>query len=333
MNIIIPMAGRGTRLRPHTLVTPKPLVPIAGKPIVEWLAEDIIALCSEKVENIGFIIGDFGTEVEQNLLAVAQHLGAKGHIFHQEQALGTGHAILCAGDLLQGKVVVAFADTLFKCNEKINTEVDGVIFVQQVADPRAYGVVKMDSNNKITDFVEKPQEFVSDLAIIGIYYFKDGNNLKNELQYLIDNNITEKGEYQLTNAMENMKNKNLAFYPGKVEEWLDCGNKDATVYTNQRILEIKKSKILPPNQLNNVNSIIIEPCYIGKNVTLEHTIIGPHVSVADNCIIKNSNIENTIIQNNTKIENKIIKDAMIGSFVDLYSSIENLSIGDYTTIK
>lgn len=333
MNIIIPMAGRGTRLRPHTLVTPKPLVPIAGKPIVEWLSEDIMALCPEKVENIGFIIGDFGKEVEQNLLEVAKHLGANGHIFHQEVALGTAHAILCAKDLLQGKVVVAFADTLFKCEEKIDTNADGVIFVQQVEDPKAYGVVKMDNNNKITDFVEKPQEFVSDLAIIGIYYFKDGKNLNNELQYLIDNGITEKGEYQLTNAMENMKNKGLAFYPGKVEEWLDCGNKDATVYTNQRVLEIKKSKINEAIELNNVNSIVVQPCYIGKNVTLEHTIIGPHVSIGDNCIIKNSNIKNSIIQKNTKITNKLIHNSMIGTQVEIEGKAENLSIGDYTTIQ
>jgi len=207
------MAGRGTRLRPHTLITPKPLVPVAGKPIVEWLTEDIIALCDEKVEHIGFVIGDFGKEVEQNLLEIAKNLGAVGKIYHQEQALGTAHAILCAKELLNDKVVVAFADTLFKCNEKINTTQDGVIFVQQVEDPKAYGVVKMDAQNRITDFVEKPQTFVSDLAIIGIYYFKDGKNLYEELQYLIDNNITEKGEYQLTNAMENMKNKNgLRYY-------------------------------------------------------------------------------------------------------------------------
>lgn len=333
MNIIIPMAGRGTRLRPHTLVTPKPLVPVAGKPIVEWLVEDIIALCPEKVENIGFIIGDFGKEVEQNLLEIAKHLGVKGHIFHQEKALGTAHAILCAKELLTKKVVIAFADTLFKSSEKINTTVDGVIFVQQVEDPKAYGVVKMDNQNKITDFVEKPQEFVSDLAIIGIYYFKDGGNLCHELQLLIDNNITEKGEYQLTNAMENMKTKGLAFYPGKVDEWLDCGNKDATVYTNQRMLEIKKSKISKTTPLNNVNSLIIEPCYIGKNVTLECAIVGPHVSIGDNCVIKNSNIKNTIIQNNTTIENKIVQNAMIGASVFLSSSVENLSIGDYTTIK
>src|SRR5690606_35772927 len=139
--------------------------------------------------------------------------------------------------LLDGKVVVAFADTLFRADFKLDDSKDGIIWVQQVKDPRAFGVVKVDDNNTITDFVEKPEQFVSDLAIIGIYYFKDGANLRMELQYLIDNNIKDKGEYQLTNALENMKQKGIKFSPGKVEEWLDCGNKNATVYTNQRVLE------------------------------------------------------------------------------------------------
>ena len=175
--------------------------------------------------------------------------------------LGTAHAILCAQELLTGKTIVAFADTLFKSDFKLDTEKDGVIFVHQVEDPKAFGVVKMDETSRITDFVEKPQEFVSDLAIIGIYYFKDGVRLRHEMQYLIDNDIKEKGEYQLTNAMENMKNKGADFYPGKVEEWLDCGNAAATVYTNQRVLEFNKTTNTVPNSIKNVNSTIIQPYF------------------------------------------------------------------------
>ena len=195
MKIIVPMAGIGKRMRPHTLTIPKPLLPIAGKPIVQRLVEDIAKVCAEPIEEIGFIIGDFGTEVEKHLIGVAEGLGAKGRIFHQEQALGTAHAILCAQDLLEGKVVVAFADTLFRADFTLDDSKDGIIWVQSVEDPKAFGVIKVDQNNVITDFVEKPQEFVSDMAIIGIYYFKDGANLKNELQYLIDNDIKDKGEY------------------------------------------------------------------------------------------------------------------------------------------
>ena len=202
MKIIVPMAGRGSRLRPHTLTVPKPLVPVAGKPIVQRLVEDITKVCGEPVDEIAFIIGDFGPQVEKQLINVAEGLGAKGTVYHQEEALGTAHAILCAKESLKGNIVVAFADTLFKADFTLDTSADGIIWVSQIDDPSAFGVVKLDSNKVITEFVEKPDTFVSDLAIIGIYYFKDGAFLSDELQYLIDNNTKEKGEFQLTNALK-----------------------------------------------------------------------------------------------------------------------------------
>lgn len=326
------MAGRGSRLRPHTLTIPKPLLPVGGKPIVQRLVEDITKTCDEKVDEIAFIIGDFGKEVEDNLVAVANNLGAKGSIYYQEEALGTAHAILCAKESLKGKVVVAFADTLFKANFQLNSDADGIIWVNQIDDPRSFGVVKLNENNIITDFVEKPQHFVSDLAIIGIYFFKDGENLKTELQYLIDNNIKEKGEFQLTNALENMKRKGVKFVPGKVEEWLDCGNYKATVYTNQRILEFDKDSIKTEPTLSNSNSSIIQPCYIGKNVSITNSVIGPHVSIGDNVQIKQSIITNTIIQSNSTIENSNIKNSMIGNHTKIYQQQQELSVGDYSEL-
>ena len=211
------MAGRGSRLRPHTLTIPKPLVPVGGKPIVQRLVEDITKVCGEAVDEIAFIIGDFGDQVEKDLITVAENLGAKGSIYHQEEALGTAHAILCAKESLEGNIVVAFADTLFKADFILDANAEGIIWVSQIDDPSAFGVVKLNDDNIITDFIEKPQEFVSDLAIIGIYYFKDGAYLKDELQYLIDNEITDKGEYQLTDALENMKQKGTKFAPGEVK--------------------------------------------------------------------------------------------------------------------
>jgi len=247
MKIIIPMAGMGKRMRPHTLTVPKPLIPVGGTPIVQRLVEDITKVCGEKVDEIAFIIGPtFGKEVEADLLAIAKTEGAKGSIYYQDVALGTAHAIMCAEKSITGKTVVAFADTLFKADFTMDTNQEGVIWVQKIEDPRQFGVVKVDKDGIITDFVEKPEHFVSDLAIIGIYYFKDGDYLKSELKYLLDNDIKEKGEYQLTNALENMKAKGTKFVPGKVTEWLDCGNKDATVYTNQRILEFDKGR---PSQI------------------------------------------------------------------------------------
>ena len=328
------MAGKGKRMRPHTLTTAKPLIPVAGKPIVQRLVEDITKVCGQKVNEIAFIIGpDFGAEVERNLIRVAESQGAKGSVFYQNEALGTAHAIMCAKDAIKGKTVVAFADTLFKADFVMDTEQEGVIWVQKIEDPRQFGVVKLDANGIITDFVEKPPVFVSDLAIIGIYYFKDGEYLKKELQYLLDNKITEKGEYQLTNALENMKAKGTKFKPGQVTEWLDCGNKDATVYTNQRILEFDKGKAhLKGQNISNNNGIIIEPCFIGDNVEIVNSIIGPHASIGSGSKVNNSIIRNSILQNDTKISSANIHNSMLGIGAEVKEKGLDLSISDYTQI-
>jgi glucose-1-phosphate thymidylyltransferase len=230
-------------------------------------------------------------------------------------------------------VVVAFADTLFKADFILDQSKDGIIWVQQIEDPRQFGVVKVDAENNITDFVEKPQEFVSDLAIIGIYYFKDGEYLKNEIDYLIDNNITEKGEYQLTNVLENMKAKGTKFAPGQVTEWLDCGNKDATVYTNQRILEYHKADAtLVASSARIINSEIIHPCFIGEGVVIENAKIGPHVSIGANSNIYCAIISNSILQNNVKIKDSTFSNSMVGNFAELAGVSGSLSISDYSTI-
>ncbi|OIP00799.1 MAG: nucleotidyltransferase [Bacteroidetes bacterium CG2_30_33_31] len=332
MKLIIPMAGMGKRMRPHTLTVPKPLIRIAGKPIVMRLAEEIVAVSDEHIDEIGFIIGDFGKEVENDLLKIAENLGAKGKIYYQEEALGTAHAISCAAPSLDGKVIVAFADTLFKADFKLDTSKDGIIWVHKVDNPYAFGVVKKNLNGVITDFVEKPKDFVSNEAIIGIYYFKDGKNLMAELQYLMDNNISKGGEFQLTDALENMKVKGMKFYSGAVQEWLDCGNKDATVYTNQRILANNGIEKLVADSSKIINSVIIKPCFIGENVILENCIVGPFVSVGRNTEIKNSVIGNSIIQTNCEISNAVLDNSMIGDFVKYHGQMNSVSIGDYTTL-
>lgn len=222
MKIIVPMAGRGSRLRPHTLTTPKPLIPIAGKSIVHRLVEDITKVLEEKVDEIAFVIGkDFGKEVEENLKRIAEDLGAKGSIYIQDKPLGTGHAIMCAKDSLEGPAVVAYADTLFKADFTLDTSVDGVMWVKQVDNPEAFGVVKLNDKGEITDLVEKPQEKVSDLAVIGIYYFKDVGILKDQLQEVLDENLLHGGEYQINDGIKKMWDKGYVFKPGKVDHWID----------------------------------------------------------------------------------------------------------------
>ncbi|MPQ48509.1 NTP transferase domain-containing protein [Marinifilum sp. N1E240] len=333
MKIIVPMAGMGKRMRPHTLTVPKPLIPIAGKPIVQRLVEEIAKVSNDKIDEIAFIIGDFGKEVENTLCDIAENLGAKASIYYQTEALGTAHAIHCAAPSLSDKVVVAFADTLFKADFVLDADADSVIWVQKVEDPSAFGVVKLGEDSKITDFVEKPQEFVSDLAIIGIYYFKDGENLKNELQYLLDNKVVVNGEYQLTDALENMKNKGLVFKPGQVIEWMDCGNKDATVHTNQRILEYHKDDELVCSSAYHENSIIIPPCYIGENVKIVNSVVGPHVSVGSGSTVSNTLVRNSIIQRNSNLEHLNLDNSMVGNHVDIQGDVSELNVGDFASFS
>ncbi|MCA6078067.1 sugar phosphate nucleotidyltransferase [Fulvivirga sedimenti] len=334
MNIIIPMAGRGTRLRPHTLTVPKPLIPIAGKPIVQRLVEDIAKVYDGEISQIGFIIDrDFGAQIEADLKQIAAAVGSEGVIFYQDEKLGTAHAILCAADLLEGNVTVAYADTLFKADFNLDASKDAIIWVQQVDDPSAFGVVTVNDHGIITEFVEKPKKFVSDLAIIGIYYFRDGANLKAELQYLIDEDIRKGMEYQLTDALENMKKKGLEFVPGQVSEWLDCGNKDATVYTNKRYLEYLSNEKLIHDSVQLKNSVIVPPVFLDENVTIENCIIGPHVSVGKGSAIKNSIIQNTIIQTHSELNNIHLKNSMIGNYVTFEGTISDVSLGDYNNIQ
>lgn len=299
---------------------------------MERLVEDIVAMSAEPVEEIAFVIGDFGTETESQLLAMAERLGAKGHICHQEEPLGTAHAILCGKACLNGPVVIAFADTLFRADFTINPDADGVLFVKQVDDPSAFGVVVTDAQGAIEDYVEKPSEFVSDLAMIGIYAFKDGERLQKELQKLIDHNVIKGGEYQLPDALRNMTQSGLKFEPGRVTEWMDCGNKVATVETNQRILTLTADQASIPASATITESVVLQPCFIGENVRIERSVIGPHVSIGEGTTIADSRIQNTLIQNDSTIENKVLSGSMVGNHTKLLGRSQDISVGDYNVI-
>ncbi|MEG1592013.1 sugar phosphate nucleotidyltransferase [Chryseobacterium sp.] len=333
MKIIVPMAGKGSRLRPHTLTVPKPLIPIAGKPIVQRLVEDIAKVAGEKIEEVAFIIGDFGTEVEASLLKIAEKLGAKGTIYHQLEPLGTAHSIKCAEESMQGNVVIAYADTLFRADFTLDTNSDGVIWVKKVDDPSAFGVVKLDDYGFITDFVEKPATFVSDLAIIGIYYFNSAEKLMSEINHIMDNNIKVSGEYQLTTALENLRQAGAKFSLGKVDDWMDCGNKNATVETNGKILEYEKNEFTEfPQSANIQNSLIIQPCYIGEGVEISNSKIGPYVSLGKGTKVINSNIDNSLIQEKTIIDHGNLSNSMIGSSAHYYGVAREISLGDFSVL-
>tara|TARA_R110001592_G_scaffold224044_1_gene479651 strand:+ start:542 stop:1561 length:1020 start_codon:yes stop_codon:yes gene_type:complete len=339
MKIIVPMAGRGSRLRPHSLTVPKPLIPVAGQPIVHRLVKDIAKVLKEPIDEIAFILGEpafFGDDVVMSLQNLAKSLGAKASIYRQDQPLGTGHAIMCAKESLSGPAVIAYADTLIRANFNLDPDADAVIWVKQVDQPEAFGVVKLNSNEDIVELVEKPKSFVSDLAVIGIYYFKDVSVLKQELQYVLDNNIVNGGEYQINDGIKGMMAKGNVFKAGQVDEWMDCGNKTVTIETNARMLGFLQAdgdEQLVASTVKLTNSKIIEPCFIGEHVVLNNATIGPNVSIGKNCIIENSSIKNSLIQTHNTIKNASLNEAMIGNYVSYDGNFKKVSIGDYSVLE
>ncbi|MEM9416978.1 MAG: sugar phosphate nucleotidyltransferase [Bacteroidota bacterium] len=334
MHLIIPMAGKGKRMRPHTLTTPKPLMPIAGKPIVVRLVEEIQAACPLSIKTIGFVVNELEPDTQAQLIQLAQDLGAKAEFYPQHEALGTAHAVLCAAALLQGPVIVAFADTLFKSRFTLDKDQESVIWVKKVSDPSEFGVAQLDEQGNVTALVEKPTSFVSDLAIIGIYYFREGAQLHQALKDLVARDIRKDGEYQLTAALEAMQQQGVQFATQTVDEWLDCGNKEATLHTNQRFLTFlqdDKGLVAPTAQLHN--SVLIPPVYIGEQVVVKNTVLGPYVSVGSHAQISDARIQNSIVQTHSTIENATMKDSIIGNHVYFAGKSAAVSIGDYTTIE
>ena len=333
------MAGRGSRLRPHSLTVPKPLIPVAGEPIVHRLVKDIAKVLNEPIEEIAFVLGDpawFGDDVVASLQDLAKGLGAKASIYRQDQPLGTGHAIMCAKESLSGPAVIAYADTLIRADFNLDPDADAVIWVKQVDQPEAYGVVKLNEKQEIVELVEKPEQFVSDLAVIGIYYFKDVAVLKEQLQHVLDNNIINGGEYQINDGIKGMMANGKVFKTGEVSEWMDCGNKNVTLETNTRMLGFLKAdgeEQLIASSVNQDNATIIEPCYIGENVILKNATIGPNVSIGSNCVIENTSVKNSLIQSNTTIKNANLDEAMIGNHVKYNGEFSKISIGDYTIME
>lgn len=337
MRVIVPMAGRGSRLRPHTLVTPKPLVPIAGKTIVRRLLEDIHSLLDQPIEEIAFIIGDFGTEAEIELHKIGESLGAKVSIYFQKEPLGTAHAIWQAADRIEGNTIVAFADTLFRFPKgfRLDTEKDGQIWVKKVDDPRNYGVVTLDDAGVINQFVEKPEKFVSDLGILGIYYVKDGNLMKEKINHILENDIKDKGEYQFTTVLDLMKEEGEKFYPAEVIEWMDCGNKKVLLETTRKILhfEQQEGNGLISEDADIANSVIIPPCYIGPGVSIKHSVVGPFVSIEAETELDQVVIKNSTIRSHAKVSNSVLEKAMIGMYASCERVPSSWDMGDYSRIS
>ena len=329
MKLIVPMAGRGTRLRPHTHVTPKPLLPVVGRTMVERIVETFAEAIGDFEEAV-FVLGpDFGDEVKDQLTAICERFGIAASFGVQDRALGTAHAIAQAGDKLDGECVLVFADTLFVMDQAPDLDADAVVWVMEVEDPSRFGVVVKDGE-RITDFVEKPDTPISNEAIVGIYYVKEGQRLAREIQYLMDNNVTGKGdEFQLTDALDRMLKDGATFKTARVTEWLDCGTIPAIRETSQIVLgkdgENRKEGTLE-------NSQVIEPVFIGEGAVIRDSVVGPYAAIHAGATISESAVRNTIVFQDASIEGSALDGSLVGHHADVRGFAGILNIGDHATV-
>lgn len=338
MNLIIPMAGQGKRMRPHTFTTIKPLISIAGVSIIEHLITELFRITDNKIKNIGYVLNrDYSNDSIPYLIKLAEKFNASPQIYFQKEPEGTAAAILCAEELLTDRTIIAFCDTIFKIKNKLDTDKDAIVFTKKVKDPRNFGIVLTGKNDRVIKFIEKPKDnFISNNAIIGVYYIKKAESINKYIHYIINNKIINNNEYQLTDALEFMNQDNsLKIYAHEVEEWLDCGNKDAVLHANKTLLDTEKIYSQNNNyiqQYKQYNSYIIAPVFIDNNVIIKNSVIGPYVSIHDNSSIQDSRITNSIIRQGATIKNSILSNSIIGSYANYIGKFYNVNVGDYSSI-
>ena len=336
MKLFIPMAGKGTRLRPFTLTCPKPLLQINDKTIVEHLINQISSKLTAQIDEIIYILGDeayFNSDIVTSLTLIANKYNAKTKVYRQLDQLGTGHAIMCAEDSLEGPSIIAYADTMIQGQISIDSDVDGIIWVKKVKNPSSYGVVRLDEKQNIIDLVEKPQTYVSDLAVVGIYYFKDISIIRDELKIHLNEKLSPGKEYLLNYGIERMIKNKKVFKSQEIETWMDCGTPRLLIESAKKIMNSQINSEENNSFAKTGNVKIKPPVFIGKNVKIKDSEIGPFVSIGDDTDISNSNIESTLIYNSVKVSNADIKNSILGAYSIYDGSNMEIFLGDYSQIN
>lgn len=305
MKIVLPVAGNGLRLRPYTENVPKCLLPVAGKTILDWIIEDSLFL--NPSETI-FITG-YKADVVDQFLTKRPAWGATRTVV-QSNPQGLGEAISLSLPFVNDDepLLIILGDTLFEADLSIlNNAQENILYTFKVEDPKRFGVAVTDASGRIERLVEKPQEFVSDEAIVGIYYIKDVKVLKECLKYLMDNNIRTKNEFQLTDALEMMIEKGCKFSTAPVSKWLDCGLAETLLETNAHVLARNDNSA----SVSAEGCKIVAPCYIGKNVQLKNSTIGPNVSIGDDAVVENCTLKDVVVWDGVKITGKNLDNVIV----------------------
>lgn len=329
MKAIIPVAGTGTKLRPHTYTQPKALIPIGGKPILAYIIDEMV---DAGVTEFVFIVGYLGEKIRD--FVEKKYPNIKAYYADQVIREGIGHAIWHAKKFIEGDepVFIALGDSVFDLNMKeIVAAPTSLLCVKKVEDPREFGVVEMEEKNGlIRRLIEKPNIPKSNLALVGLYKINESKALFDALDYNINNEIKTRNEIQLTDALMRMIDEGVIFKGYKVNNWFDCGRKESLLETNAILL--KKNGAEQAEDLQLENSVIIEPVSIAANCKLNNCIVGPNVTIGENASITDSIIKNSIIGSNSVLENVLLHHSLIGSDTMIRGMSQTLNLGDDTEI-
>jgi glucose-1-phosphate thymidylyltransferase len=329
MKAIIPVAGIGTRLRPHTHTQPKSLIPVAGKPIIAHIVDN---LQQAGITEFVFIIGYLGDKIEDYI--TTNYPNNTNHFVIQTTGKGIAHAIWLAKDLIENddELFIVLGDTIFYTDlQKVFKSPYSSLGIKKVDDPRSFGVAHISDSGFIDSVVEKPLIPKSNQALIGAYYIKHGKEFREAVEFIIDNDLKTNNEFYLTDALNHMIEEGYRFTSFDVDNWFDCGKKEILIETNATLL--RRFNLQPNHLKGHKNTIIIPPVYIAEGCQISNSIIGPDVSIGDNTIIDYSIIKNSIIGPYAHLEFAILEDSLIGNDAMLKGMVQSLNLGDSTEIN
>ncbi|HEV2127739.1 MAG TPA: sugar phosphate nucleotidyltransferase [Thermomicrobiales bacterium] len=319
MDVILPVAGLGTRLRPHTWSKPKPLVPVAGKPMLEHVLDRVVV---ENPEKLVFITGYRGDQIEEWARATYD---ISLEFVEQPEMLGQTDAIVRTRDAVKDDALILFPDMLFEADFSglPDLGVDGVAYTKEIDDPSAYGVAVLNDKGNISRLVEKPSEPVSNLAVIGIYYIRHMADLYDAIDRQIEQQLMTKGEYFLADALQIMIDDGKSFVTRNVPVWEDCGNSEALLQTNRYLLDNGSAA-----ERDLAGGVVIQPSVVHAAADIRGSIVGPYASIHAGATIRNSVITDAIVQENAIIENAVVDHSMIGEKAEIHGTTNRLDIGD-----
>ncbi len=330
MKAIIPVAGIGSRMKPHTQTQPKSLIPVAGKAILGHIMDSMLRA---GVDEFVLIIGYQGDKIQEYI--AAHYATCKCHFVMQTVGKGTAHAILLAKEqiLPDEKIVIVLGDSIIDSNlQEVMQQDITCVGVKKVDDPRQFGVAEIDTEGRVTKLIEKPTIPKSNLALVGLYFIKKAGTLLQSIENIMRLEIKTRNEFHLTDALQDMLNNGEKIATFEVSTWFDCGKKDIILQTNANLLR-NEINVQVPESLYMQNNIIIKPVNIAKNVNVSNSIIGPNVSIGAETEITNCIISNSIIAANANLENIILHNSLLGNDSTLIGAKHSLNIGDNAEIN